>query len=334
MRGPIGTLAPVWTARAVGASLVVAGVLTSPAVRAQEAAGPGASNTQPDPAAEARRQYNLGKTAYEAGHYADGALAWEAAAAIKPHAATLFSAALAWEKSGHDARAADDFVRSMAIAGLTPQQTATAKEKVAALEAMLGSIDVTGPDGARVQLDALTEVPVPARLHGAPGTHVLSTRVPVAGAQPTEVHKDVTLEAGQTQAIDVTPAAPKPAPPPPPPPEPPPPPPPPPPPSTPVRSFVGFGLVGMGVASVGAGAVMGIEALSARNAYNAGPTQQSYDHAQSLAMWTNVGLIAGGVLAAGGVILVVLPSSHAAPATPIAITVSPGIGSAFLQGSF
>src|SRR5215471_7937691 len=60
---------------------------------------------EPDAAAEARRQYNFGRTAYDAGRFTEAALAWEAAVAIKPHAATLYSAALAWERASHPERA-------------------------------------------------------------------------------------------------------------------------------------------------------------------------------------------------------------------------------------
>jgi hypothetical protein len=315
-------------------------VFVSTSVRAQEAG----TQAAPDPATEARRQYNLGKTAYEAGRYADGALAWEAAAAIKPHAATLFSAALAWEKANQPERAADDFVRAMGVPGLNAQQTASAKERVAQLETTLGSLDATGPTGWRVQIDALTEVTVPARLHGSPGPHVLASHPPGGAAGPP---RDVTLEAGKALAVDVTPAPPKPAVVPPPappvgvgeaPPTPPPvaePPPPPPPQSAPVRRFVGFGLLGMGVATAGAGVVLGLEALGARDAYNAAPTQSSFDHAQSLAVWTDVALIAGGVLAIGGGVLAFLPAPPGAAASPRAgLTVVPTVGGALVRGTF
>jgi hypothetical protein len=316
-------------------------VCASPSVRAQEA---GAQATA-DPATEARRQYNLGKTAYEAGRYADGALAWEAAAAIKPHAATLFSAALAWEKANQSERAADDFVRAMGVPGLNAQQTATARERVAQLETTLGSVDATGPTGWRVQIDALTEVPVPARLHASPGPHVLAVHPSSGAAGPP---RDVTLEAGKALAVDVTPAQPKPpvAPPPPPPvgevpPAPPPvaePPPPAPPQSAPLRRFVGFGLLGMGVATAGAGVVLGLEALGARDAYNAGPTQSSFDHAQSLAVWTDVALIAGGVIAVGGGVLAFLPTAPgaagAAASQRTGLTVVPTVGGALVRGTF
>jgi hypothetical protein len=301
-----------------------------------------ADEASADPAAEARRQYNLGKTAYEAGRYSDGALAWEAAAAIKPHAATLFSAALAWEKANQPERAADDFVRALGVPGLNAQQTATAKERVAQLEATLGSLEATGPAGWRVQLDTLSEVPVPARLHAAPGSHALASHAPGGPPAPS---RDVTLEAGKTLTVDVTPVPPKPpvAPAPPPPPEPPSPPAvvehaaPPPPAATPVRRFVGFGLLGVGVATAGAGIVLGIEALSARDAYNAGPTQASFDHAQSLATWTDIALIAGGVIAVGGGVLAFLPSASATPAAgppPVGITVAPTLGGAIVRGTF
>jgi tetratricopeptide (TPR) repeat protein len=305
------------------------------------ALGHSARAQEADPAAEARRQYNLGKAAYEAGRYADGAAAWEAAAAIKPHAATLFSAALAWEKAGKPERAADDFVRSLSLPGLNPQQTTTAEERVTQLEATLGTVYATGPAEWHVRIDQLTEVPVPAKLHAAPGAHTLVVRQPSGEAIPP---KPVTLEAGKTLNVDVTPAAPAPPPGPAAQPAPSPAPqaaPPTPaleaPAAAPVRRFAGFALLGVGVATVGAGVGLGLAADGAKNAYDAGPTLASYDHAQSLAMWTDIALIGGAVVTVGGAVLAFLPSPAPAPRPqPIggSFTILPTLGGAVARGTF
>ena len=76
------------------------------------------------------------------------------------------------------------------------------------------------------------------------------------------------------------------------------------------RRVVGVGLAGVGVAALGGAAVFGIEANGAKDAYNAGPTREAFDHASSMQTFTNIALIAGGVLLVGGIVLVVLPDAN------------------------
>ena len=80
--------------------------------------------------------------------------------------------------------------------------------------------------------------------------------------------------------------------------------------------------------SVVSGIILGLEANSARDAYNAGPTQPSYDHAHSLQTWTDITFIAGGVLLAGGIALVVIPEKDEGKGAHVAI--APGM----IAGSF
>ena len=158
-----------------------------------------------------------------------------------------------------------------------------------------------------MQLDTFTEVPTPARLHAGAGVHALSVRAP---GKPIE-RRDVTLQAGKLVTVElkeepkvqpkveVEPVKP--------------PPvvlPPPPPPRTQywtTRRVAGVGVAGVGVAALGATIVLGLEANSAKTAYDAGPTRESFDHASSLQTWTNVALVSSAVLVAGGVALVLWP---------------------------
>lgn len=273
-------------------------------------AGPAAAGPEDvptaDSAAEARAQYQMGTQAFHQKKYTEAAAHFESAAAYRPHAVTLYTAGMAWDLASRMERAADAYSRALEVPGLDPKQTSSAKERIAILEKTLGTLTITGPEGWKVQLGSFTEVPLPARLHGAAGMHVLSVRAP---GRPIE-RRDVTLEVGKVVPLELkdepkaapkedAPAAAAPA---------------------PVviqapaapsfwitRRVIGASVVGVSVAALAATAVLGLSANSARDAYVAGPTREGFDHASSLETWTNVMLVSGVVLAAGGVALVVWP---------------------------
>lgn len=293
-----------------------------------------------DPAAEAKKQFGNGSKAFAAGRFVEAALAFEAAHFYKPNAVALYTAAIAWEQANQPERAADAFTRALDAQGLSQQQIATAKERIAALEKSLGTLVVTGPDGGKVQLDALTEVPVPARLHAAPGSHTLTVRLPGAKAEK----RDVNLEVGQSKDLDVTPVKVEPKPD-----VPLPPPPKPevvvdrPAPSISATKAIGFTALGVGVASAVSALVFGLQAVSAGDAYDVAPTRQGFDHANALATWSTVMWISAGVFVAGGITLVLLPAGSSSEAKPVAepkpddqarLVLAPSAGGLVLRGAF
>lgn len=298
-----------------------------------------AEEPPPDAATEARTQFNQGTSAYRERKFVEAALHFEAAAAQRPHAVTLYTAALAWEQANKPDRAADDFARALEVPGLSTQQATNARERVAALEKSLGTALVVGAVGARVQLEGLTEVAVPARLHGVPGTHKLLVRLP--GGAGAALRRDVSLEVGQLTRVEVEepqaegkpfpkaePApitCPAPTPPSPAPPSPTP---------FPLRDALSFGALGVGVATLGAGAILGAQALDAKDAYDAAPTRAGFDHAHALQTWTTVALVAGGAFAAGGVVLLVLPPLGKAKAKATGLSVAPTLAGVRLEGAF
>jgi hypothetical protein len=307
--------------RALGALVVVALATAADPARAQE--------KTVDFAAEARQQYQDGTKAFSAKRYSEAALHFEAAASFKANAVALYTAGLAWDLASRPERAADAYARSLEVPGLDAKQTAIAKERVATLEKSLGTVVVTSPEpGWKVQLDALTEVTTPARLHAASGVHTLSIRAP---NKPIE-RRDVTLEAGKVVNIELKdepmPPEPKPEP------EPEPEKPPPPPEPVPARlreppfwttlKVVGVGVGGVGLAALGASAILGTSALGAKEAYDAAPSRAGFDHASSLETWTNVALISGAVLVAGGVALVLFPIGGDKPEAHVKVGAAPG----------
>ncbi len=307
------------------------------------AAGQGASPDATDPIATARKEYGAGKEAYAAKRFAEAALHFEAAAAIRPHAVTIYTAALAWDAASKPERAADDYSRSLDVAGLDAKQQENARARLTSLEAALGTIIVKGPDGAHVQLEGLSETTVPARLHGPPGAHVLLARF--TGDKPA-VRKDITLELNQVGNLELKeevapPPTDKPKPKPkedepPKPTEPPPSEPKAAPAKFPFMKAAGVGAAGLGVGFLVGGTVLGLNALSAKDAYNAGPTQSSFDHANGLATWSTVAFVAGAVFTAGGVALLLIPDSKesSVKAGTGRLQLSPLPGGASLSGAF
>lgn len=271
--------------------------------------------TAGDPNLGARAKYDAGTSAFAEGRFVEAALDFEAAAHERPNAVALYTAALSWEKANVLDRAADDYARVVAMGGLPPDESERATQRLGSLEGVLGAVLVTaGSEEARVQLDANTDVQTPAKLHAGAGMHKLAVRAP---GRPLE-QVSVALVRGTTTKLDLAGVQPSLAP-------------PSSPPSsgpaplapateseaqsggaargTPVRSAVGFVALGAGATAILAGALLGVEALGARDAYNAAPTMAGYGHSSDLQAWTNAAFVSGGLLAAAGLVLVLWPAS-------------------------
>ncbi len=291
-----------WRASVIGVAAGVLLLASAAPARADDA----------DTTSEAKARYRQGTEAFAQKRFVEAALHFEGAAALRPHAVTLFTAALAWDSAGQPERACDAFARSLDLPGLDAKQTQTAKDRVQSLEKTLGTVTVKVPAAWKVQLDSLTEVVGPARLHAAPGAHVLTVR---PAGLPIE-RRDVSLEAGKVAEVEITEAqlaaAKKPV-------DPVTPPavdtpipvtskvePPVPAPSSPVKPL-GFVLLGTGGALLLGGVVLGTQALGARDAYNVAPTREAFDHAGGLQTWTTVAFVSGVLVAVAGVTLVLLP---------------------------
>jgi hypothetical protein len=287
--------------------------------------------------AQARAAYDRGSEALGDKRWQEAALHFENAGRLNPHAASWYMAASAWEQAGQLDRAADAYHISLEYKGLPDDRVNLAKGRLGALKNTLGTVSVAAPAGWRVHLDDRPDVAVPAVLHGLPGTHVLvvapadrasfrrdlrltpglraeivlseadapadRTDVPPPVVAPTVVTTERVVERVVTKEVPA---------------------------QTPLTQFLGVGLLGAGAIGLGAGAVLGLSAVSARDAYQTSRTQQAFDHARSMQTYTNIAFIAGGVLAAGGVVLLVLPKSSArGPATSVSL----GPSSIMLQGA-
>ena len=194
-------------------------------------------------------------------------------------------------------------------------------------------VDVTGTAGTVVSLDARSEAKVPARLHGTPGKHVVVIRT----ADDRVSHRVVLLKAGETARLDLSEgsaaapsgswpqavAAPGPTD------------------RQPSGStllwtgrMVGVGVIGAAVAATGAAVTVGIEALRARDAYNAHPTRESFDHASSMQLVTNVTWATAGLLTAGGFTLLLWPRAPNNTSWTGSVQVAPGPGGLAMRGEW
>jgi len=310
----------VWT------SLTLATVCAAPSAVAQEL-------SEEETKAEASRLYNEAKRALSEERYRDAALSFESASRLRPHAVALYTAAQAWELADEPARAADAFALSLATPKLDESQAARARERLKALEKDVGVVSVVGDETTRVQLDDHSEFKAPARLHAATGAHVLL----ILRADGSVERRSIETKAGEILEVDAEARAPKepteapkvtklaePR-------------------RNPVREpepqtspwkTVGFVTAGAGVASLLGGVLLGLSANDAETAYKAGPTQESLDHAKGLESKTNLMLIAGGVLTAAGVTLIVWQPGGSEGGAKGQVKVGLGASALWARGSF
>jgi hypothetical protein len=315
----------------LGACVSVACWLPAGVSIAQEEA---AAPSEDGGATEARRLYTEAKKALSAKKYSEAALGFEAASRIKAHAVALYTAAQAWELAGERARAADAYGRALATPQLSESQTERSKERLAALEKELGTARVVGKSGTKVVLDDHMEMTVPATVHGSPGAHVLSVTLPDGSTEK----RALNFVAGQSQDVNLDQA-----------PEPQPDMPTPKPvklaepkkqpvkaesaPPSPLWKTVGFVATGAGVAALGGAVLVGTSAKDAEETYEAQPSRETFDHAKGLETRTNILLIGGGVLTAGGIgILVWQATKGSEKQTAVRMHVGPSNVS--FQGAF
>jgi len=291
-----------------------------------------------EPKSTARSQADRGYELFEAGQYAEAAQAFRLAEVIF-HAPTLvFAIARAESKAGHllEARTLYKQVIAEKIAPSAPPEYSGAQEaaqgELAALEARIPHVVITvnGAAGRTFVVNLDDAVVAPSALEQPievdPGSHRIAV-LPDGGAAEKRA---VTVAEGAREAIviDLAPPLVKVivAPPKPPPPKP--------------RDLLAPALIslGVGVAGLGAGAVLGgitLAKTSAVRSHCAGdvcPTAQlsAADGARTTATISTVAFAVGGVAAATGLTLLVLRSRAKKPA--LGVTFGPG--AVLAQGAF
>lgn len=116
-------------------------------------------------------------------------------------------------------------------------------------------------------------------------------------------------------------------------------------PTSPVLRLSGFVAAGVGLAALGAGIFFGVRASSDSNQLDQLTAQRGtwsshyqsiYDDGQTAATLTDVLMVGGAVALAGGATLVILswPKGRSEKASATTLSVTPGMGSLLLRGSF
>jgi hypothetical protein len=139
------------------------------------------------------------RAAFESKDYDLAARTFEEAYRLKPHPATQYNAALAWEKAGALARAADAFESALDSEGLDEGRATASRERLAALKRQLGYVFISKPLGATASIAHAENLPIPAKIHLAPGKHELNVR----RSDGTTSTETVTVRAGEAVQVSV-----------------------------------------------------------------------------------------------------------------------------------
>lgn len=172
--------------------------------------------SQPSDTERAAAEYDAGTRAFEGGDFAEAARAFERANAIAPHPRTRYNAALSWDRAGDAPRAADAYAAAVEGAGLDAERVAAARTRLRELATKIGALDVRRPPGGRVSVAHARDLPIPARIHVAPGAH----RVELVSKDGRREEREVDVQAGERVVLEIAiskaplaapPAAPPPA---------------------------------------------------------------------------------------------------------------------------
>jgi hypothetical protein len=297
----------------------------------------------------AEQLYTEGKRLAADGKYDVACPMFEESQRLEPAIGTQFNLADCLEKTGHAASALTLFREVARVAQMSGKQERqrAAEERITLLERSVARIRVTGPaspssveisvriDGKLVEHDELARgLPVDPGAHvvkvEATGYKPWSTTVTATEAPataPADVPTDRVLEiaAPALEANAITPALTAPAA-----------------PASALRPL-GLALAGGGAVGIAVGAIFGLQALSKRSdagcngtdcsAASAGSAATLRD-AKSAGTVSTIGFVAGGVLAAAGIVLFVVAPRGNASTTRASAQIVPGGTALALEGVF
>jgi tetratricopeptide (TPR) repeat protein len=286
---------------------------------------------------EARRFFNSGQKAFQAGRYIEAAKAFEEAFRLKPHPAPLINAGDAYEKAGELAKAARIYERVMTLEQSGEQDRSDATDRLAKITPELGRIELGGGASIKVRIDE-EEYRGGDRVWVEPGEHVVTlVDVDAAKKRTVDVAKGATASVELASLMpsaakaEVAPSKDEPDT---------------DEPAGPVDegprkkggirppTLIAFGVGALGL---GAGVYFGLQVNDAEKKYNDDPNRDDLDRFKKNKLFANIGF---GVAAAGaitGTVLLVLDLTRkpkaAALSRPITLDVAPQPGGGVFLGT-
>jgi len=279
-------------------------------------------------AQDARTLFAQGQGSYALGHYEDAIDAWERAYALDPRPALQYNLAQAYGRLGHveeEQRALTAYVEGALAAGVSPddEQIVGSRARLVAIGDRIRrtGVQLSGvPEGASVRIDdATVEYQVGESIPVAPGAH----RIVVEHDGHEDFNTSVVVRAGETMVVPVmleretataTSAADEEG-------------------GSPLRT-IGIAGLAIGGAGLVAGGVLGVLALQKSDGVYAGSADA--DSARSMALGADIALIGGGVIAATGLVLVIVgrPDDEQEPVTAVLPTFGRQSGGVVVFGRF
>jgi tetratricopeptide (TPR) repeat protein len=248
----------------------------------------------------AQTAFARGQESFERKEFRNAALSFERAAELVESGAAHFNAGRSWEAAGDRPRAVVAYDRALANPKLLPQQREEAGRRAGRLRRELGVLRVRGR--GRVSVAHLHNVAVPLDVYVEPGSHIIIVHDPVGTRRVAasverrgvvDVRTDApTQPRPRQQAAPVVP------------------------PDKSSRAAggttqpYGWAAYGLGAVAAGASVYLGVNALDARDQFEASGRRDvdAHDRAASLRTWSNVAAGSAAALAILGTYLVFIAS--------------------------
>lgn len=173
---------------------LVASALLAP--RLAEGADPAAPNEEPRKAAAA--SFTRGEQAFTEGDFLRAAELFDAAYAAAPHHAALWNAARAYHRAGEDVKATTRYAQYLKEAPTGNPDRDSATTALRELSARVGRIDIYAPGVDNLRVDGAALAASSAYVN--PGTHLIAGRV-----GERALAKSVTVLAGATVSVALSP---------------------------------------------------------------------------------------------------------------------------------
>jgi hypothetical protein len=317
-------------ARLAAASIVAMGALGSP--RAARA------DVTPEAKAAAEAAFENAKNLMKEGKFAEACAKFQASQSLDPGIGTMLYLADCYEKSGRTASAWAQFLDAAAAAKAAGQgeREQKARERAAALEGKLVRLTINVAPGAAAPGLAVKRdgTAVPEQLWGTPlpldpGEHVITASAPgkvevtLKGMidpqrpSPLVITIPPLADAPKSEVVDKR--------------------------GTPPLRVAGGVVLGAGGAALVVGGVLGGLAIAKNGSANEGcyangvcttAGAEARDAALGLAKGSTIAIVAGGVAAAAGTVMLVIARTSSPGGEKSALAISPRLGGLAVEGAF